>query len=45
MFTMLRERKVTGGVYLGVGPEQNFSYIAAAQPATWRSSSTSAARR
>jgi hypothetical protein len=32
MFTMLRERKVTGGVYLGVGPEQNFSYIAAAQP-------------
>ena len=32
MFTMLRERKVTGGVYLGVGPEQNFSYIAAMQP-------------
>ena len=32
MFTMLRERKVTGGVYLGVGPEQNFSYIAATQP-------------
>jgi hypothetical protein len=32
MFTMLRDRKVTGGVYLGVGPEQNFSYIAATQP-------------
>lgn len=32
MFTMLRERKVTGGVYLGVGPEQNFSYIAATRP-------------
>ncbi|HVQ43329.1 MAG TPA: hypothetical protein VMS54_14010 [Vicinamibacterales bacterium] len=32
MFTMLRERKVTGGVYVGVGPEQNFSYIAATQP-------------
>jgi hypothetical protein len=32
MFTMIRERKVTGGVYLGVGPEQNFSYIAATQP-------------
>ena len=32
MFTMIRDRKVTGGVYLGVGPEQNFSYIAATQP-------------
>ena len=32
MFTMIRDRKVTGGVYLGVGPEQNFSYIAASQP-------------
>ena len=32
MFTMLRERKVTGGAYLGVGPEQNFTYIAATQP-------------
>ena len=32
MFTMLRERKVTGGVYLGVGPEQNLTYIAATQP-------------
>jgi hypothetical protein len=32
LFTMLRERGVQGGVYLGVGPEQNFSYIAATQP-------------
>ena len=32
LFTMLRERSVTGGVYLGVGPEQNFSYIAAIRP-------------
>ncbi len=32
MFEMLRQRQVTGGVYLGVGPEQNFSYIAATQP-------------
>jgi hypothetical protein len=31
--TMLRERGVTGGAYLGVGPEQNFSYIAALHPA------------
>jgi hypothetical protein len=29
----LRDRGVHGGVYLGVGPEQNFSYIAAIQPA------------
>ena len=33
LFTMLREREVKGGVYLGVGPEQNFSYIAAIRPA------------
>jgi hypothetical protein len=33
VFTMLRERGVQGGVYLGVGPEQNFSYIAAIRPA------------
>ena len=33
MFTMLREAGVRGGVYLGVGPEQNFSYIAAIRPA------------
>ncbi|MEO7191668.1 MAG: hypothetical protein ABI051_11495 [Vicinamibacterales bacterium] len=30
---MLRERRVQGGVYLGVGPEQNFTYIAAIRPA------------
>jgi hypothetical protein len=30
--TMLREARVSGGVYLGVGPEQNFSYIAATRP-------------
>jgi len=33
LFTMLREQKVRGGVYMGVGPEQNFSYMAAIQPA------------
>jgi hypothetical protein len=33
VFAALRERKLTGGVYLGVGPEQNFSYIAAIKPA------------
>jgi hypothetical protein len=33
LFTMLRDRGVQGGVYLGVGPEQNFSYIAAIRPA------------
>jgi hypothetical protein len=33
MFTLLRETGVRGGVYLGVGPEQNFSYIAAIRPA------------
>src|SRR5271155_2433291 len=26
------KKTVKGGVYLGVGPEQNFTYIAAAQP-------------
>jgi hypothetical protein len=31
--TMLREAGVKGGVYIGVGPEQNFSYIAAIRPA------------
>jgi hypothetical protein len=31
--TMLRDTGVKGGVYLGVGPEQNFSYIAAIRPA------------
>ena len=33
LFTMLRDREVTGGVYLGVGPEQNLTYIAAIRPA------------
>jgi hypothetical protein len=28
----LRQHTLPGGVYLGVGPEQNFSYIAAIQP-------------
>jgi len=30
--TMLHELGVKGGVYLGVGPEQNFSYITAIRP-------------
>src|SRR6478672_11936229 len=30
--TMLRDAHVRGGVYIGVGPEQNFSYIAAIHP-------------
>lgn len=30
--TMLRSTKVNGGAYIGVGPEQNFSYIAAIRP-------------
>ena len=33
LMTLLRTRGVQGGVYLGVGPEQNFSYIAAIRPA------------
>jgi hypothetical protein len=33
LFTMLRDLGVSGGVYVGVGPEQNFSYIAAIRPA------------
>ena len=28
----LRDRDVSGGVYVGVGPDQNFSYIAQVQP-------------
>jgi len=32
LFTMLRDQGVSGGVYLGVGPEQNFTYIAAIHP-------------
>lgn len=31
-FAVLRERRVAGGVYVGVGPEQNFSYIAETRP-------------
>lgn len=30
--TTLRRRGVTGGVYVGVGPDQNFSYIAVVRP-------------
>lgn len=30
---VLRERRVSGGVYVGVGPDQNFSYIAQVRPA------------
>ena len=33
VFTMLRDKSITGGVYLGVGPEQNLTYIAAVRPA------------
>jgi len=33
VFTMLRDQGVAGGVYLGVGPEQNLTYIAAIRPA------------
>lgn len=32
VFAMLREAGVKGGVYLGVGPEQNFTYMAAIKP-------------
>jgi hypothetical protein len=32
IFSRLQETKVNGGVYLGVGPEQNLSYIAATRP-------------
>jgi hypothetical protein len=32
LYTMLRTSHVGGGVYLGVGPEQNFTYIAAIRP-------------
>src|SRR5436853_6961327 len=28
----LKEITTTGGVYMGVGPEQNFTYIAALEP-------------
>jgi hypothetical protein len=32
LMTLLRTSGVSGGVYLGVGPEQNLSYIAAIRP-------------
>jgi len=32
LFTMLREANVAGDVYMGVGPEQNFTYIASIRP-------------
>ena len=32
LYTSLRDRKLSGGVYLGVGPEQNFTYMAAIKP-------------
>src|SRR4029434_4268188 len=30
----LREGRVRGGVYIGVGPDQNFSYVPAIRPST-----------
>jgi hypothetical protein len=32
LYGLLRESGVEGGVYMGVGPEQNFTYIAAIRP-------------
>jgi hypothetical protein len=32
LFTMLRTTNVSGDVYMGVGPEQNLTYIAAVRP-------------
>ena len=32
LFGMIREAGITGGVYMGVGPEQNLTYIAAIHP-------------
>jgi hypothetical protein len=32
LFTMLRDANIGGDVYMGVGPEQNFTYIAAIRP-------------
>ncbi len=32
LYSLLRDRHVGGDVYLGVGPEQNFTYIAALRP-------------
>jgi len=33
IFTRIRQEGPKGGVYIGVGPEQNFTYIAAVRPA------------
>ena len=33
IFTQLRKAGVQGGVYIGVGPEQNLTYVAAIRPA------------
>jgi hypothetical protein len=32
LYALLRDSRVTGAVYMGVGPEQNFTYIAAIRP-------------
>ncbi len=32
VYTLLREMGISGGVYLGVGPEQNYTYMAAIRP-------------
>jgi hypothetical protein len=32
LFTMIRDAGISGGVYMGVGPEQNFTYIASIRP-------------
>jgi len=32
LFSMIREAGIKGGVYMGVGPEQNLTYIAAIHP-------------
>lgn len=32
VMTDLRQKRVSGGAYVGVGPDQNFSYIAAVRP-------------
>jgi hypothetical protein len=32
VFTALKQRNVTSSVYMGVGPEKNYSYIAATRP-------------
>jgi hypothetical protein len=32
LFTALRDRSLSGGVYLGVGPEQNYTYMASIRP-------------